>query len=138
MVRSLFGLFRRNSSPKKTPLLVLTRSYESALEVAEYIDREGCVPRFLPINELPRAGEIDPLPAGVLILRELESEEKVKACAYLREHERYRAIPIAAIMTLTEGALDLPADVVMRPPASLRTAIHEIKRTVESGRVTVQ
>lgn len=121
---------------KKRPLpaiLVVTSSYEAALEVAPFMEKAAVAPRFMAAADIKPEADIYPLPAGVLLLRELPTELKLDTCRAIRAHPGLATVPIAAVCSLLEGATELPADVVVRPPASIGEALRQLLVLVDQG-----
>lgn len=115
--------------PARITMLVVTRTYESALVVAPFLDAAGAVPTFLPSAEI-EATETRPAQAGVLVLREVETADKLRVCDHLRRSESFAGIPIVVMTTWVEGRLAPNADAVIRPPGSLRDAVMELRSLV--------
>lgn len=112
--------------PPRPRLLVVTQTYESALAIADTIDHAGFIPTFVAAKEMEKIEGLDPVPAAVLVLREVE--DKLAACTFLRASATYASKPLVAIATLTENLVTFPADSVIRPPSSLENAFTELKR----------
>lgn len=112
--------------PPRPRLLVIVQTYENALAIADTIDRAGFVPTFVAAKEMEKIEGLDPVPAAVLVLREVE--DKLAACSVLRASDTYASKPLVAVATLTENLMTLPADTVIRPPGSLGDAFKELRR----------
>lgn len=138
MWKHLFRRTPRNTLFARPRLLVIALSYDSALPVAEMIEREGFEPVFAPAAEVGRAEHLQPLPVAALVLREVPSDAKQSVCAFLRASRVYAGHPIAAQMTLMEGAVSVDADAVIRPPGSINDALMAIRSCLAAREATAE
>ena len=127
--------FLRRTRPLARPrLLVVTHSYEGALEVADAFEESGFSAVFVPAAEIAKAETLDPAPVATVVLPEVSTEDKQAVCEFLRASQLYRDQPIVAVMTLAEGGISLPVDGIVRPPSRLSEALAQIKQV--TGRTT--
>lgn len=111
-------------------VLVVSRTLLSALNVSELIEAVGVHPRFLAADSIREAEDVFPRPAGALLLRELDTPDKLHVCHYLRHHEELTNLPIAVVCTLLENTVDFPANVLVRPPTSIGEGLRELLRLI--------
>ena len=109
-------------------MLVVSRTLQSALNVASLVEAVGVHPRFLAVTGIREAEDVFPRPAGALLLRELDTADKLNVCRFLRAHEEFHSLPIAVVCTLLENATDFPATVLVRPPTSIGDGLRELLR----------
>ncbi len=113
------------------PVVVVTNDLAGAIDLAPVMEREGLKPRFLLLRDLmAQAGDLYPKPQGLLVLRELATEEKVEVCEFAHGHPSLQHLPIGVVCSLLEGAAAIPADVVIRSPGTLVEAVRGLRELV--------
>lgn len=124
----------RQSRPKTPPfvprLLVIIEDYDRALALSSLIEREGCTFAFLTAGEMEKAEALEPAPNGVLVAPDLPTADKEAVCLFLRDLAPYAGLPVVAVVTLAEGKSRIAADLIVRPPETVRNAVQKLREMV--------